>query len=142
MLWLYERDPRSTRGGAYALCASLSKNWMKEGSSDFRKAASAPRCKQRAFTPAVAHSLNTITMPCGQALLSLRSRVRRADAGLDAPGRAPAAPDQRAAAAAAANLIFCFRAKEKIKLERKAGGKTEPKELGWQAIAGEEFATR
>lgn len=36
------------------------------------------------------------------------------------------------------NMIFCFRAKEKIKLVKKAG-KTEPVELGWQAIAGEEF---
>jgi AAA domain len=34
-----------------------------------------------------------------------------------------------------ANFIFCFRAKEKLKIER---GK-DPKELGWQAIAGEEF---
>jgi len=33
------------------------------------------------------------------------------------------------------NFIFCFRAKEKLKLEK---GK-DPKELGWQAIAGEEF---
>jgi energy-coupling factor transporter ATP-binding protein EcfA2 len=37
------------------------------------------------------------------------------------------------------NFIFCFRAKEKIKLVKKPGGKTEPVELGWQAIAGEEF---
>ena len=37
-----------------------------------------------------------------------------------------------------ANFIFCFRAKEKIKLIKR-GGKTEPVELGWQAIAGEEF---
>lgn len=37
-----------------------------------------------------------------------------------------------------ANFIFCFRAKEKIKLVKK-NGKTEPVELGWQAIAGEEF---
>lgn len=36
------------------------------------------------------------------------------------------------------NMIFCFRAKEKIKLVKR-GGKTEPVELGWQAIAGEEF---
>lgn len=36
------------------------------------------------------------------------------------------------------NMIFCFRAKEKIKL-MKRNGKTEPVELGWQAIAGEEF---
>lgn len=33
------------------------------------------------------------------------------------------------------NFIFCFRAKEKLKIQR---GK-EPIELGWQAIAGEEF---
>lgn len=37
-----------------------------------------------------------------------------------------------------ANFIFCFRAKEKIKLVKR-NGKTEPVELGWQAIAGEEF---
>lgn len=37
-----------------------------------------------------------------------------------------------------ANFIFCFRAKEKIKLVKK-GNRTEPQELGWQAIAGEEF---
>lgn len=37
-----------------------------------------------------------------------------------------------------ANFIFCFRAKEKIKLIKR-NGKTEPVELGWQAIAGEEF---
>lgn len=37
-----------------------------------------------------------------------------------------------------ANFIFCFRAKEKIKLVKK-GNRTEPVELGWQAIAGEEF---
>jgi energy-coupling factor transporter ATP-binding protein EcfA2 len=36
------------------------------------------------------------------------------------------------------NMIFCFRAKEKIKLVKK-GGRTEPVEMGWQAIAGEEF---
>jgi hypothetical protein len=36
------------------------------------------------------------------------------------------------------NFNFCFRAQEKIKLVKK-GGKTEPVELGWQAIAGEEF---
>jgi energy-coupling factor transporter ATP-binding protein EcfA2 len=36
------------------------------------------------------------------------------------------------------NMIFCFRAKEKIKLVKR-NGKTEPVELGWQAIAGEEF---
>jgi energy-coupling factor transporter ATP-binding protein EcfA2 len=36
------------------------------------------------------------------------------------------------------NFIFCFRAKEKIKLVKR-NGKTEPVELGWQAIAGEEF---
>lgn len=33
------------------------------------------------------------------------------------------------------NFIFCFRAKEKLKLQK---GK-DPIELGWQAIAGEEF---
>lgn len=33
------------------------------------------------------------------------------------------------------NFIFCFRAKEKLKIQR---GK-DPVELGWQAIAGEEF---
>lgn len=37
-----------------------------------------------------------------------------------------------------ANMIFCFRAKEKIKLVKR-NGKTEPVELGWQAIGGEEF---
>lgn len=37
-----------------------------------------------------------------------------------------------------ANFIFCFRAKEKIKLVKR-GGKTEPEEQGWQPIAGEEF---
>jgi hypothetical protein len=37
-----------------------------------------------------------------------------------------------------ANFVFCFRAKEKMKLV-KVGGRTEPVELGWQAIAGEEF---
>ena len=36
------------------------------------------------------------------------------------------------------SIIFCFRAKEKMKLV-KTNGKTEPVELGWQAIAGEEF---
>jgi hypothetical protein len=36
------------------------------------------------------------------------------------------------------DLIFCFRAKEKIKLV-KIQGKTEPVALGWQAIAGDEF---
>lgn len=36
------------------------------------------------------------------------------------------------------NMIFCFRAKEKIKLVKR-NGRTEPVELGWQAIAGEEF---
>lgn len=37
-----------------------------------------------------------------------------------------------------ANFVFCFRAKEKIKLVKK-NGKTEPEDAGWQAIAGEEF---
>lgn len=36
------------------------------------------------------------------------------------------------------NVIFCFRAKEKIALV-KQGGKTKPVPLGWQAIAGDEF---
>ena len=36
------------------------------------------------------------------------------------------------------DLVFCFRAKEKIKLV-KINGKTEPVALGWQAIAGDEF---
>jgi hypothetical protein len=37
------------------------------------------------------------------------------------------------------NLIFCFRAKEKIALKPK-DGKIVPVDLGWQVIAGEEFA--
>lgn len=36
------------------------------------------------------------------------------------------------------NVIFCFRAKEKIALV-KQGGKTKPVPQGWQAIAGDEF---
>jgi energy-coupling factor transporter ATP-binding protein EcfA2 len=38
-----------------------------------------------------------------------------------------------------ANFIFCFRAKEKIALVKK-DGKTEPVDMGWQTIAGDEFA--
>ena len=38
-----------------------------------------------------------------------------------------------------ANLVFCFRAKEKIKLLKDATGKTKPVQIGWQAIAGEEY---
>jgi len=34
-----------------------------------------------------------------------------------------------------ANFVFCFRAKEKLKIVRGA----EPVQLGWQAIAGDEF---
>ncbi len=34
------------------------------------------------------------------------------------------------------NVIFCFRAKEKIKVVK---GQKEPTELGWQAIGGEEI---
>jgi hypothetical protein len=37
-----------------------------------------------------------------------------------------------------ANFVFCFRAKEKIKLV-KVDGKTKPVDAGWQAIAGDEF---
>ena len=37
-----------------------------------------------------------------------------------------------------ANFVFCFRAKEKIKLV-KVDGKTKPMDAGWQAIAGDEF---
>ncbi|WP_066338397.1 AAA family ATPase [Azohydromonas lata] len=37
------------------------------------------------------------------------------------------------------NLIFCFRAKEKVKPMKNAQGKTEIVPLGWQAIAGDEF---
>jgi hypothetical protein len=36
------------------------------------------------------------------------------------------------------NGIFCFRAKEKIKIA-KTGGKSEVLQMGWQPIAGEEF---
>lgn len=38
------------------------------------------------------------------------------------------------------NLIFCFRAKEKIALKPDGRGKIQPVDLGWQVIAGEEFA--
>jgi len=38
-----------------------------------------------------------------------------------------------------ANFIFCFRAKEKIKMVKGADGKTKPEDAGWQAIAGDEF---
>lgn len=38
-----------------------------------------------------------------------------------------------------ANFIFCFRAKEKVKMVKNAAGKTEIVDMGWQAIAGEEF---
>jgi hypothetical protein len=37
------------------------------------------------------------------------------------------------------NFVFCFRAKEKIKMVKDANGKTKPEDAGWQAIAGEEF---
>lgn len=37
------------------------------------------------------------------------------------------------------NFVFCFRAKEKIKMVKQANGKTVPTDAGWQAIAGEEF---
>jgi len=40
------------------------------------------------------------------------------------------------------NFIFCFRAKEKVKLstkEEKAGGEKAVQQLGWMPIAGEEF---
>jgi hypothetical protein len=37
------------------------------------------------------------------------------------------------------NLVFCFRAKEKVKPMKNDKGKTEIVPLGWQAIAGEEF---
>lgn len=35
--------------------------------------------------------------------------------------------------------VFCFRAKEKIKLPEKGDKDREPKSLGWMAIAGDEF---
>lgn len=38
-----------------------------------------------------------------------------------------------------ANFIFCFRAKEKVKMVKNAQGKAEIVPLGWQAIAGDEF---
>ena len=38
-----------------------------------------------------------------------------------------------------ANFVFCFRAKEKIKMVKDERGKTKPVDAGWQAIAGEEF---
>jgi hypothetical protein len=38
-----------------------------------------------------------------------------------------------------ANFIFCFRAKEKVKPMKNEKGKTEIVQLGWQAIAGDEF---
>jgi ABC-type dipeptide/oligopeptide/nickel transport system ATPase component len=37
------------------------------------------------------------------------------------------------------NFIFCFRAKEKIKLVKQEDGKIKPGDAGWQAIAGDEF---
>lgn len=37
------------------------------------------------------------------------------------------------------NFVWCFRAKEKIALEKNAQGKVEPKSIGWQPIAGEEL---
>jgi hypothetical protein len=38
------------------------------------------------------------------------------------------------------NLIFCFRAKEKMKIVKDPkDGKNKPVDIGWQAIAGEEF---
>jgi hypothetical protein len=37
------------------------------------------------------------------------------------------------------NAVFCFRAKQKIKLPKKGSGEREPVELGWVPIAGEEF---
>jgi AAA domain len=37
------------------------------------------------------------------------------------------------------NFIFCFRAKEKIKLTRNQNGKIEPQNQGFMPIAGEEF---
>ena len=37
------------------------------------------------------------------------------------------------------NFIFCFRAKEKIKMLKDAEGKNKPIAQGWQPIAGEEF---
>ncbi len=39
-----------------------------------------------------------------------------------------------------ANFVFCFRAKEKLSLQKGEKGKIEPVPIGWQAIAGEEFA--
>jgi len=38
-----------------------------------------------------------------------------------------------------ANFIFCFRAKEKMKMPKKNDPDREIKELGWMPIAGEEF---
>jgi hypothetical protein len=38
-----------------------------------------------------------------------------------------------------ANFVFCFRAKEKIKMVKDERGKTKPVDAGWQAIAGDEF---
>jgi ABC-type oligopeptide transport system ATPase subunit len=37
------------------------------------------------------------------------------------------------------NAIFCFRAKEKIKLPAKGDPDKNPREMGWMPIAGEEF---
>jgi energy-coupling factor transporter ATP-binding protein EcfA2 len=37
------------------------------------------------------------------------------------------------------NFIFCFRAKEKMKILKNAEGKNVPVQQGWQPIAGEEF---
>lgn len=36
-------------------------------------------------------------------------------------------------------MIFCFRAKEKVKLVKNEKGKQEPQNQGWMPIAGEEF---
>jgi len=38
-----------------------------------------------------------------------------------------------------ANFIFCFRAKEKMKMVRGADGKNKPMDAGWQAIGSEEM---
>lgn len=38
-----------------------------------------------------------------------------------------------------ASFVFCFRAKEKVKMEKNDRGKQDIKEQGWMPIAGEEF---
>lgn len=38
-----------------------------------------------------------------------------------------------------ANAIFCFRAKEKLKMPERGATDREPKQLGWMPIGGEEF---